>query len=221
MQEGMQLIREVSEYYDSLARGYHQRFGFDDADATEEFNLIRDRVSDMFAARDVLEIACGTGYWTKLVAEAAHSVLATDVNSSMLAEAKKHLCCCSNVSFIESNAYSLKSVQGEFSGAMSFLWWCHVPRKKIPVFLSSLHSKLKPGSRVLHICQLEDSDSENHKVDENGDTIALRQSEERIYKIVKNIPSEVYLQEILGSAVLDLKYFRYPLLGLWSIEYSI
>ena len=217
----MQLVREVAEYYDSLAKGYHRRFGYDEVDTSMEFNQIRDLLSGMFTGRDVLEIACGTGYWTSIIAQAAKSVLATDMNGSMLAEAMKNLSCYSNISYSEADAYSLKNVTSLFSGAISVLWWCHMPEKNIPVFLNALHSKLIPGARVLHICQLEDSDSESHKIDENGDTIALRKSEEQIYRIVKNIPTEHDLREILGSVAQDVKYLRYPDSGLWSIAYSL
>lgn len=217
----MQLVKEVAEYYDSLAKGYHRRFGYDKADETKDFIGIRDMISDLFSGRDILEIACGTGYWTSIVAQVAQSVTATDVNSSMLAEGKKNLSCFSNVSFIEADAYSLKNVSGVFSAAISVLWWCHIPKTKIPVFLKALHSKLRPGSKVLHICQLEDLDAKNHVTNSNGDTIAIRKSEERLFEIVKNIPTEGYLREILGNVAQDVKYSIYPDSGLWSVAYTI
>jgi demethylmenaquinone methyltransferase/2-methoxy-6-polyprenyl-1,4-benzoquinol methylase len=217
----MQLVTEIAEYYDSLAKGYHRQFGYDKEYDTEEYKEICNLIADVFTSREVLEIACGTGYWTGKIAKVAKSVMATDLNSSMLTEAKKNLSCYSNISFTEADAYSLKKITSFFSGAISVLWWCHVPKKKIPIFLSVLHSKLKPGARVLHICQLEDSDSENHTMDQNGDAIAQRKSEERIYRIVKNIPTEHYLREILGHVARDVKYSRYPDSGLWSVAYTI
>lgn len=217
----MQLAREVAEYYDSLAKGYHRRFGYDKVNTAKGFIKIRDLISDTFTGRDILEIACGTGYWTSIVAQVAKSVLATDMNSSMLTEAKNNLSCYSNISYSEADAYSLKNVTSLFSGAISVLWWCHMPIKNIPSFLTTLHSKLKSGARVIHVCQLEDSDSENHKKDENGDTIALRKTEEQVYRIVKNIPTEHYLREMLGSVAHDVRYLRYPDSGLWSIAYTL
>jgi SAM-dependent methyltransferase len=217
----MQLVKEVAEYYDSLAKGYHRRFGYDKVNDTQEFNEIRDLISGIFTGRDVLEIACGTGYWTSIVARVAKSVMATDLNRSMISEAEQLLSGYKNISFDEADAFSLKNITGLFSGAISVLWWCHVPRKKIPVFLNALHSKLKPGSKVLHICQLEDLDSRNHTIEPNGDTIAQRKSEERIFKIIKNIPSEPYLREILGNVARDIKYSRYPDSGLWNVVYTI
>jgi len=95
----MQLVNEVAEYYDSLATGYHRRFGYDEVDTAKGFIKIRDLISETFTGRDVLEIACGTGYWTSIIAQVANSVLATDLNSSMLTEAKNNLSCYSNISY--------------------------------------------------------------------------------------------------------------------------
>lgn len=217
----MQLVNEAAEYYDSLARGYHRRSGYDKENDSEGFREINNLIADLFAGGDVLEIACGTGYWTAVIAGVSGSVMATDLNRSMLSEAKQNLSSYSNISFTEADAYSLKNINGLFSGAVSVLWWCHMPKRRIPVFLNALHSKLKPGANVLHVCQLEDLDSKNHIIDADGNTIALRKSGERCFSIVKNIPSEPFLREVLGKVARDIEYTRYPGSGLWSLAYSI
>lgn len=217
----MHLIKEVAEYYDSLAQRYHQRFCTDCENDVKDFSKIRSLISNLFTGCNVLEIACGTGYWTEIVANTAESVLATDVNGSMLTKARKLLSDYSNIEFEEVDAYFLESIPNHFSGAFSGLWWCHIPKAKTHSFLNTLHSKLKPGARVLHICQLEDLDSKNHKIDSDGNTIALRKSDSRMYHILKNIPSEQELKEILAPAARDIQYLRYPDSGLWSVAYSI
>ncbi len=215
------MVKEVVKYYDALARDYHQRFGYDQENDLEEYNEIRHLISDMFVDCDVLEVACGTGYWTGKVSRIAKSVLATDINKSMISQARKLLSGHPNVTFKEADAYSLKSIPNHFTGAITVLWWCHIPRGKVAIFLDALHSKLKPGSRVLHICQLEDLDSENHRQDSDGNTIALRKADSRVYHIIKNIPSEHELRKALSRVARDLQYLRYPDFGLWSVAYSL
>lgn len=38
----------------------------------------------MFCEKDILEIACGTGYWTEKIAKTAKSIHAIDVNEAVI-----------------------------------------------------------------------------------------------------------------------------------------
>ena len=49
--------------------------------------------------KEVLEIACGTGYWTPFLASGAASVLATDINEEVIAIAHQKTFEQENVSF--------------------------------------------------------------------------------------------------------------------------
>ena len=45
---------------------------------------LRRRVPELLASRTVLEVACGTGYWTQFIARKARRVYACDINQSVL-----------------------------------------------------------------------------------------------------------------------------------------
>ncbi|MCK5115069.1 MAG: class I SAM-dependent methyltransferase [Candidatus Aegiribacteria sp.] len=214
----MSHVDEIIKYYDALAPQYHRKSGYNDLSYTHSH---ADRFRELFNGRDVLEIACGTGYWTEIIAKTAKSILATDVNRSMVKQAKKRLSGVKNVEFKVSNAYSLVEIPSGFSGAFSVLWWCFMPKSKIKEFLKILHSKLKPDSIVSFMCQLADSDAGNHLHDSNGNMVAKRMIDNRYYNIVKNIPSEEELRDILAPISTDLKYSKYSEDGLWSVSYSI
>jgi ubiquinone/menaquinone biosynthesis C-methylase UbiE len=64
-------------------------------------------LQNLFKGKDVLEIACGTGYWTNIISGSARSITASDLNDEVLemARSKNYKC---DVQFIKDDAYTLK-----------------------------------------------------------------------------------------------------------------
>jgi len=59
---------------------------------------------------DVLEVACGTGYWTQSVARGADATLATDLNTEVMEIARlKHYGKC-DIQFLQSDTFLLEGV---------------------------------------------------------------------------------------------------------------
>src|SRR5688572_27929581 len=108
---------------------------------------LRTLIPERLRGAHVLEVACGTGYWTQLIADTAASVLGTDLAEEPLriAQAKRY---SGNVTFREADAYELGAL-GSFDAAFAGFWWSHVPRRRIHAFLASLHGCLARGARVL------------------------------------------------------------------------
>ena len=103
--------------------------------------------------RRVLEIACGTGVWTRLIVDVAASVLATDASPRILARAKKLVCHGKEIPvgrmrFLLLDAYDLGSAPGEFDAALAINWFQHVPCTRHAEFLDVLHKKLRRGATV-------------------------------------------------------------------------
>src|SRR5438874_920005 len=97
--------------------------------------------------RRVLEVACGTGYWTVLVARTAAALVATDAVDEPMQIARAKEYGPHSVRFEIADAYALDPALGRFDAAMAIFWWSHVPRSRIGAFLSSLHAPLEPGAR--------------------------------------------------------------------------
>ena len=147
-------------------------------------------------------------------------MLATDVNSSMIAEAGKRLSHLSNVSFSVADAYCLNNVSEGFTGAFAVLFWCHIPRQRTGDFLAILHGKLLPGSPVVFICQLEDSDVKTHKTDKYGNKLALRRKDGKDFTILKNTPKKNQLIADLKHLADDIRYSVFPGSSYWCISYK-
>src|SRR3954463_16491214 len=77
---------ELSAYYAARA-GEYERI-YDKAERQADLARLRDLIPRYFADRNVIEIACGTGYWTQFIAPLARSVTAIDVNAETLAIAR-------------------------------------------------------------------------------------------------------------------------------------
>jgi len=106
-----------------------------------------------FAGREVLEIACGTGWWTPYGARDARSWLATDLNPETLALARAKAL-PDSVGFATVDAYTLAGLgPQQFDAAFAGCWWSHVPLAHLPQWLALLHSR----QYAAH-CLREDSD---------------------------------------------------------------
>src|SRR5262245_49943274 len=90
---------------------------------------------DDFRGRDILEIACGTGYWTERVSIVATSVLALDINETVLKIAREKNIPDGKVEFALGDSYRLPTFKRKFNGGLAGFWWSHVPKQKQSEFL--------------------------------------------------------------------------------------
>ena len=131
-----------------------------------------------FADRRLLEIACGTSWWTPHSARDAASWLATDLNLETMAIAQaKALPAC--VRFATVDAFTLKGSLGDavFNACYADCCWRHVPMQRLPSWLGALPARLAPGARVVFIdnshvqtSSTPGSDSSTHEVLKNFPT---------------------------------------------------
>lgn len=176
----------------------------------------------MVAGRRVLEVACGTGYWTRLLATRAAHVVATDLNEETLAIARTKGLPPSRVELRRADACALPESLGTFDAAVACFWWSHVPSAERPRFFDSLHRRLEPGARVVLVDNLyvPGSSTQISHTEEAGDTYQLRTLENgETFEVLKNFPTEELLHaEAAGFAAqaelhrLDYYWlFRYRL----------
>jgi demethylmenaquinone methyltransferase/2-methoxy-6-polyprenyl-1,4-benzoquinol methylase len=220
----MSRIDEIKNYYASVAPVYNEIAGYKEAESEKLRDPAKARYYKLFKERRVLEIACGSGYWTEVIGQVAKSVLATDFNHAMLALAANRCCRLPNVKFLKADAYSLDGVPGDFDATFANCWWSHIPRKMIPVFLATLHNKLKPGSLVLFVDQLPDTsgfcatNTKSVKITDE-DRLELRSAPDgKTYEIVKNLPTHQEIREHLAGRAQDISYLEEQ--GVWSVMYT-
>ena len=181
---------------------------------------LRQLVADLFPGRRVLEVACGTGYWTAQIAAIAARVSASDINEETLEIARARVAPHAHVSLRLGDAYAVPTEPETFDAGLAALWLSHVDRARMGEFLVAFHARLEPGARVLMF------DERDHptrtarpgQVDAAGNRYEWRRLEngER-YEIIKNLFDDRELTALLGPharelAVEDLGRF-------WAVTY--
>ncbi len=140
----MSIEASMIGYYAERAGEYERIYQKPERQA--DLQKLRGFVESTFAGSDVFEVACGTGYWTEVLARSAASVVATDINEEVLAIARsKGL--GQKVALSRGDAYALPLWPQRFTAGLSAFWWSHVPQSKLPDFLRGFHRVLAPGAR--------------------------------------------------------------------------
>ena len=149
------LVHQMNEYYSRRAPWHDMYMGYSDNRGMETLLAPIIRWFERYVEdRDLLEIACGTGNWTQVLARRAGSVTAADVNASVLKRAREKPYGPGAVRFEVADAYELDRLPATYSAAFAADWWSHMPKQRIPVFLRALHGRLLPGSRVIIVDML-------------------------------------------------------------------
>src|SRR4051812_18647693 len=137
------------DYYSQRAPEYEEIYQRDDAERRDELTQIAKLLRQTFAAKHVLEVACGTGFWTRVIAEVAANVLAVDASAEMLKLAQRKMPSDSTARFELCDAYNLERLSGDFDAGLAVFWISHVPRGRLDEFVGQFHRKLRPGAVVV------------------------------------------------------------------------
>jgi demethylmenaquinone methyltransferase/2-methoxy-6-polyprenyl-1,4-benzoquinol methylase len=211
---------ELLDFYRRRAGEYEAIYAKPERQA--DLRFLEEHIPERMAGRRVLEVACGTGYWTVLVARSATSLVATDAVEEPMLIARSKDYGAHAVRFELADAYALDPALGRFDGALAVFWWSHVPRGRIDEFLDSLHARLEPGARVLFMDNryVEGSSTPIAERDAEGNAFQLRKladgSENRV---LKNFPGE---DELRASLIPHARSFSYRALEYyWLAEYEL
>ena len=103
---------------------------------------------------DVLELACGTGIWTRELAPRAASYLAVDAAPEMLAFAAANLDGF-DVELHCADVFDLRLPAGrDFDTVFFAAWISHVPPERFAEFWATVAGVLRPGGRAVFLDEL-------------------------------------------------------------------
>jgi SAM-dependent methyltransferase len=186
----------MEQYYSKRAAEYEQIY--QKPERQHELEWLRGRIPAIFRDRTVLEVACGTGYWTQYIARTAAKVHACDINDSVLEIAREKPIPKARVNFFKADAVSLEGVPAGCDAAFAGFWWSHVKRSELAKFVQNLASRLEPGAvvAILDNQYAEGSSTAISRRDAEGNSYQLRHlANGEVHEVLKNFPTADELRE--------------------------
>jgi len=212
--------QDISGYYTRRASEYDRIY--DKPERQDDLSTLRAMVAEHLAGHHVLEVACGTGYWTEPISRTAVSVIVTDINEEVLERARVRPYRKDNVRFLKTDAFSLAEVHGHFSAAFMGFFWSHIPVNSVKDFLATLHGKLSASALVVVIdnVYVEGSNTPISRRDWEGNTYQRRTLEDgSIYEVIKNFPGEQELCGQIRGRAVDVRFTA--LEYYWCLTYRV
>lgn len=138
----------IIEYYRKRVAEYDDMYG--PPEIQEDLDWLKRWLQKNVAKSDILEVACGTGHWTKIASATARRIVATDINRNLL-QAARHKVEGRAVDFVVAVAFKLPVTSNTFDCGMAHFWLSHVRRSDIPSFVSGFSRHFKSPSRLFFI----------------------------------------------------------------------
>jgi len=137
------LTRQVA-YYRARAAEYDRVYV-----EREDLQQVLAEFDGLPVTGDVLELACGTGQWTRLLAARARSVTALDAAPEVLAIAQERTA-SANVRFIEADLFAWHP-ERRYDTVFFAFWLSHVPPARLAGFWNTVAAALAPHGSAIFI----------------------------------------------------------------------
>ena len=208
----------LEQYYARRASEYERIYAKPERQA--DLSALKERLRDVFSGRRVLELACGTGYWTDVIAETAAQVTALDVNEEVLdiARAKKN---ASKVRYQNGSAYDVPDFGRVHDALLAGHWWSHVLLDELDAFLRQASARVAPGALIVFFDNryVEGSSTPLSRRDAAGNTYQSRKLDDgSTHEVLKNFPTESELMQRAARFGSDarVELFQYY----WLLSYK-
>ena len=210
-------MSEVLKKYYSLVADTYEKV-FDKAERLADLEELEEKVLSVLEGHKVLELACGTGYWTERIASVASSVYATDINQSMLDQAQTKEYENENVTFGIEDLYQLNlsniaanAGDEKFTACFLGFTWSHIRRDDYLNIIAQCKKVLGAGGLIVLI--------DNNEVEGNNRPIVRTDTDKNTYQfrenndgtrieVIKNFPTDSFMRKRLALATTNLRIVR-------------
>ncbi|MGD1852063.1 MAG: class I SAM-dependent DNA methyltransferase [Cyanophyceae cyanobacterium] len=206
-----QLTKEMLQYYEQRRPEYEAIYS--KPERQNDLDWLEQQICSFVPGRRVLEIASGTGYWTRRISKTASFVLATDASEQLAAIAVES-CPTHNVQSQDMDAFSIPK-DLNFDCLIAGFFFSHVLLNQQRQFLNGIAQSMKPGSKLILFDNrfVEGSSTPISRVTEAGDTYQQqRLSDGSCFEVLKNFPrsenlTSLFHQFCRNVSVKESQYF--------------
>ncbi|GAB2595793.1 hypothetical protein GCM10027168_30570 [Streptomyces capparidis] len=139
------LLAEQMAYYRAAAAEYDRPYA-----EREDLRELLAAADGLPITGDVLELACGTGQWTPVLAGRARSVTAVDASAEVLAIARPRSAASPHVRFLQADLFEWQPPR-RYDTVFFAFWLSHVPPARLPGFWRTVAAALAPGGRAVFV----------------------------------------------------------------------
>ena len=195
LQEQVRYYRERAAEYDATV------LSDDDASADLQAQELRACPPNIMArlapCEHALELACGTGIWTRYLLTVARRILAVDASTEMLAINRAKVA-NARVRYQLADLFAWEA-DAPVDLAFAALWFSHVPPERLPPMLSALRRAVHPGGQL---CIIDEPDTSPARPPAAPDAhLELRELRDgRQFEIVKIYRSPQHLTALCMDA---------------------
>jgi ubiquinone/menaquinone biosynthesis C-methylase UbiE len=198
---------KLVEYYEKNASAIER--DYQAPERQQELAQLRARVQQLLKGHAVLELACGAGYWTSVLAEVCDTVLATDISPGMIELARRRNLPADVVQLGVADALALPADLGAYKAVFIGFLWSNLRRDEQDHLLAELRKRI--GKDVLLVL-VDEGLAEGEPVartDAQGNTYQILTAPDgERYEVPKNDPTDSALRKRLAPAAREIRIER-------------
>jgi SAM-dependent methyltransferase len=200
----------VARYYAKTAADYDIKE--EDPEREADLEEVADGLAPLVAGQTVLDLACGSGRWTEVLAADAARVIGIDVNDAMLELARERGLPADKVTFRQADGLDLPDDLGPVDVVFIGFWWSHLTRDGQERLLAGLRARVGKGTQLIVL--------DDEYVDGISEPVARTDAQGNTYQVVsapdgerfelpKSYPTDSALRKRLGNVAREIRIARW------------